>query len=95
MSCVHGCPGPSRPYPSGRLCDDHAPLPIPPTPDPALTLDGLRAAAGLPTHVTPGTALSYAAVDAKVIAKGSRRSNQADYVAAKATVEEQKRRRHP
>lgn len=91
--CQFGCTNPARLYTCGWRCADCAPTPRPPIPDPARTLDGLRAAAGLPTGVIPGSALSWSAVDARAIATGKRRSSPADYSAARATVDEQKQRR--
>lgn len=42
--CVYGCRATARLYPSGARCDEHAPQPINPTPDPKRTLAALMAA---------------------------------------------------
>lgn len=44
-ACLYGCAEPASPYKGGTFCDRHAPQPVNPTPDPALTLAGIRAAA--------------------------------------------------
>lgn len=90
LTCEYDCPGPARLYPCGWRCHDHAPRPLPPTPDPALTVDGLRAAAGLPTHVVPTRSAGWAAIDARAIASGKRRSNPGDYTAARTELAQQK-----
>jgi hypothetical protein len=91
--CDAGCDAPARLYTCGWRCEDCAPRPRPPVPDPARTLDGLRAAAGLPVHPIPGRAAGWAAIDARAIASGKRRSNPQDYAAARAVVDQQKQRR--
>lgn len=57
-TCVYGCVGPARLYPCGSRCDEHAPWAVlglanPDSQvDPARTLDGLRAAAGIRTDAS-------------------------------------------
>ena len=93
MKCgLDKCDNPARLYPRGWRCAPHAPQPVNPTPDPALTLDGLREAAGLSKDMTPTASASYAAVDSRAIASGRRRSNPRDGRAAQAVVNEQKAR---
>lgn len=91
--CVHGCDAPADLYPCGSRCENHRPLPVNPVPDPPRTLDGLRAAAGLPTHVVPTRSSGWAAVDARAIATGKRRANPWDQAAAKTEIAQQKQRR--
>lgn len=93
MTCgLDTCARPGRLYPRGWRCDEHAPRPVPPTPDPARTLDGLRAAAGLPTHVVPTASASWAAVDARAVASGKRRAAPGAQEQARAVVGAQKAR---
>ena len=88
--CAHGCAGPARLYPCGRRCDEHAPLPLPPAPDPARTLDGLRAARGLATNVVPTQSAGWKAIDARAVGSGKRRANAGDVAAARAELAAQK-----
>lgn len=73
----------------GRRCPAHTPAALAGRPevrpDPALTLDGRRAAAGADPEV-PMTPASPTVVDQRAIASGKRRSNPADYAAARAAV---------
>lgn len=93
MKCgLDKCENPARLFPRGWRCAPHAPQPVNPEPDPALTLDGLREAAGLPLNVVPTDSSSYAAVDARAIASGKRRASAASQAAARATVAQQKER---
>ena len=88
--CVHGCSAPARLYPCGDRCDQHAPRPIPPVPDPARTLDGLRAARGLATNVVPTQSAGWKAIDARAVGSGKRRANAGDVAAARAELAAQK-----
>lgn len=87
--------GPAGLYPAGWRCEDCTPAvcaghPEPPTPDPALTLDGLRKAAGL---VYGFRATDTALSDERAIASGRRRSSPAAYRAARAAEETRKSKR--
>jgi len=93
VTCVYGC-GPARLFPCGWRCDEHRPLPVPPVPDPALTLDGLRIAAGLRTDVVPGPNAGWAAIDARAVGSGKRRASATAVAAARVELEAQKQRRH-
>jgi len=77
----------SRLYPAGQRCDRHSPAAIAgrtvPTPDPDLTLLGLRQAAGLPPW--PGVNLSSSTLnDDRAIETGKRRSTPAQFREARA-----------
>lgn len=80
--CTHQ---PTRPYLPGPRCRDHTPARLAGradhTPDPTLTLDGIRAAQGLVYHyLRHDTQL----IDDRAIASGRRRSNTRTYRDAKA-----------
>lgn len=85
---ICGC-WPAKLYPAGWRCEDCTPArcagrPEPPTPDPALTLDGFRKAAGIVwSFRRTDTALN----DDRAIASGRRRSSPAAYRAARAAEE--------
>lgn len=76
---------PAKLYPAGWRCEDCTPArcagrPEPPTPDPTLTLDGLRKAKGLIwSYRKTDTALN----DERAIASGRRRSTPSQYRAAR------------
>lgn len=69
---------PTRMYGSGRRCRDHTPAALagrPETvPDPALTLIGLREAAGAAGPMPPAPASATRLVDDRAVASGKRRS---------------------
>lgn len=93
-SCsICGC-WPARLYPAGWRCPDCTPAVCagraePPTPDPELTLDALRKAAGL---VYGFRATDTALNDDRAIASGRRRSSPAAYRAARDAEEARKRK---
>lgn len=68
-----------RAYLPGPRCPEHTPAALagrPETiPDPARTLDGIRAAKGLTFHQLPAATV----IDEKAIASGKRRSNPRAY----------------
>lgn len=88
-SCQHHTDGvgvcgasPTRLYLTGRRCPNHTPARVAGrpevTPDPALTLDGLRAAAG--ADVTRSyTPTSPTGIDRAAVKSGKRRSTAAEY----------------
>jgi hypothetical protein len=73
---------PTRVYLQGRRCPDHTPARLagrPETvPDPARTLDGIRAAHGMDT-TRSYTPIGPTAIDRAAIRSGKRRSTPADY----------------
>lgn len=82
-------------YAAGWRCEDCTPAACagrdePPTPDPALTLDGLRRAAGI---VWTFKRTDSALVDDKAIASGKRRSSPGRYRAAQRAEQTRKGKR--
>lgn len=75
-ACVYDCADPARPYKGGTFCDRHAPQPTNPTPDPALSLAGIRIAAGIradATFLPAHTVLDRRAEDSGRRVSGARR----------------------
>lgn len=92
FSCRWCGSSPARHYLTGWCCTNHTPARQngrnnPPTPDPALTLDGLRKAAGITwTFRATDTALN----DDRAVASGRRRSTPQQYRAARAAEQARK-----
>ncbi len=89
---THGahCGAPARArYGTGWACDAHTPAALAGrtevVPDPARTLDGLRAAAGIDVS-QPMTPASPTVVDQRAVASGKRRSTPTAYREARAAA---------
>lgn len=74
--CLYECRAAALLYAGGRFCQDHAPRPGNPTPDPTRTLGGLREAAGIRSDATflpSHTVLDQRAIDSGRRVSGTRR----------------------
>jgi hypothetical protein len=80
---------PSRPYLTGDRCAAHTPAALAGrpecSPDPALTLDALRLAAGIAVDSAPPASAS-ALTDNRAIASGKRRASLDSFRQARAAV---------
>lgn len=79
------CGRPGRRYMNHDLCGDCRWWPEPPRPDPALTLDGIRASSRIRFAAAPGTIGQ--AIDERAIASGKRRASDGEFRAARAQLE--------
>lgn len=102
-TCTHwtdgafcGARGGVRKYLTGDRCPNHTPAALrgrpETTPDPALTITGLRTAAGIAVDLVAPLAAG-ALLDERAVASGRRRSSQHVYTAARA-AEEQRKQAH-
>lgn len=86
---------PTKLYGKGVCCRDHTPAALAGRPenkpDPALSLTGIRAAAGAPGAVPPPPASASRVHDDRAVASGKRRSSPGGYREARARLEEANR----
>jgi hypothetical protein len=86
---------PTRRYLTGPRCADHTPAVLTgranTNPDPALTLTGLRTAAGLPVDAA-APMVAGALIDERAVASGRRRSGQETFRAAREAEQARKDR---